>query len=208
MYLWCFPVQGCVFACSIFDIHSLIRYLAIDIKEPRLCSKLMYSVNKSEQWLIIGLIFLLFLLPLKLTIMTHDENEINLGKYCSYCNCEIELVSDKEIYGSSSKYGGMYYRCVKNNDHYVGTYSDNTTSLGRVANKTLRSLKMQGHRSFNPLWKGKSKFFKSRSKAYTWLAKKIDISITHFGMFTEEQCEEVAKCCYKLRASKFRWFFI
>lgn len=58
-----------------------------------------------------------------------------------------------------------YYVCIKNNDHYVGTYSDNTTSLGRLADKELRNFKNQGHNIFDPLWKNKS-HFKNQKEAY------------------------------------------
>jgi hypothetical protein len=36
-----------------------------------------------------------------------DLDKILTGKICPYCNCETTLVSDKNIYGQNSKYGGM-----------------------------------------------------------------------------------------------------
>lgn len=112
------------------------------------------------------------------------------GQVCPYCNCTTELVSDKEIYGPNSQYGGKYYRCIKNHDHYVGCYSYSELALGRVADKTLRELKHQGHEVFDPLWKNKPKVFSSRQKAYYWLSEQMGIEryLTHFGMFDEEQC--------------------
>ena len=54
----------------------------------------------------------------------NDFQEIIKDEICPYCNYKTELVSDKEIYGPDSEYGGMYYRCTKNKDHYVGTYKE------------------------------------------------------------------------------------
>ena len=92
----------------------------------------------------------------------------------------------------------------------MGTYSDNITALGRLANKQLRQAKMRGHKAFDPLWKGKPKYFSSRPKAYKWLSKKmgIDIDKTHFGMFTEEQCGEATSLCRNLKKSKLKHFYI
>lgn len=119
------------------------------------------------------------------------------GKICWYCNCPTELVSDKDIYGPNSNFGGMYYRCILNKDHYVGTYSDNITSLGRTADKQLRKLKSKGHKIFDPLWQGEPKFFESQPKAYDWLSEKMELELkyTHFGMFTAEQCQKAIDIC-------------
>ena len=119
-----------------------------------------------------------------------SKKEVLSGKRCPYCNCATELVSDKEIYGPNSTYGGKYYRCIKNHDQYVGCYSGTERALGRVADKTLRDLKHKGHEIFDPLWKGKPKTFTSRQKAYNWLSKQMGIErdLTHFGMFDETQC--------------------
>lgn len=114
------------------------------------------------------------------------------GEICPYCKCGTELVSDKEIYGPNSMYGGMYYRCLNNHDHYVGTYDDNITSLGRLADKELRKWKSLGHYTFDPMWKDRPRFFSSQHAAYMWLSKKLCIPLkqTHFGMFDIEQCKD------------------
>jgi len=139
-----------------------------------------------------------------------NEDKILKGEICPYCNCKTELVSDKVIYGEDSNYGGMYYQCSLDKDHYVGTYSDNTTSLGRIANRELRKLKMQGHKAFDPLWKVSPKYFSSRPKAYKWLSKKmaIDIDKTHFGMFDNQQCMDAVQYCQGLMNSKIRYLYI
>lgn len=115
------------------------------------------------------------------------------GQFCPYCQCETELVSDKEIYGPNSMFGGLFYRCVNNYDHYVGCHEGTKCSLGRVADKKLRDLKRKCHEIFDPLWKNKPQVFSSRHKAYYWLSKQMGIAdrnFGHFGMFNENQCEQ------------------
>jgi hypothetical protein len=133
------------------------------------------------------------------------KNIIN-GKICPYCNCSTELVLGDLIYPHKvlliprPKYlDKWYYRCVENLDHYVGTYSDNKTSLGRLADNELRKWKNKGHNIFDPLWRDK-KIFKSQKEAYKWLSKKMELSIehTHFGMFTIEQCQQAINFCEQL----------
>jgi hypothetical protein len=138
-----------------------------------------------------------------------EENKalILLGQICPYCNCETELVEGNKIYPNRSYeeprptfLDKKYYVCIKNRQHYVGTYADNKTSLGRVADKELRSLKRQGHNCFDPLWKTK-RHFKSQRLAYKWLSKKMNIPLeeTHFGMFDIDQCKMAIGFCQNLK---------
>ncbi len=129
--------------------------------------------------------------------------EIIRGHYCHYCNCETKLVSGDVIYphklndNPRPKYlDKMFYVCVNDSNHYVGTYRDNVTSLGRVADNELRMLKNRGHRTFDPLWK-ELKLFQSQQQAYDWLSSQMDMPLkyTHFGMFTNEQCEKAILIC-------------
>jgi hypothetical protein len=133
-----------------------------------------------------------------------EETLINSGKICSYCNCKTELVSDKAIYGPNTNYGGMFYRCLTDQDHYVGTYADNTTSLGRLANKELRTWKIKGHNHFDPLWKEKKGHFRNRYEGYKWLSTRmrLDMKKTHFGMFTIEQCKRAVELCVNLKRTE------
>jgi hypothetical protein len=135
-----------------------------------------------------------------------DFKNIITGKICPYCNCTTELVLGDIIYPHKvliiprPKYlDKWYYRCVENVDHYVGTYSDNKTSLGRLADNELRIWKNKGHNIFDPLWRDK-KLFKSQREAYKWLSKKMEIPLehTHFGMFTIEQCQQAINFCEQL----------
>ena len=130
-----------------------------------------------------------------------DFNVFIKGKICPYCNCSTELVDHTAIYGLSSTFGGKYFRCVKNNDHYVGTYKNTSKSLGRLADKELRIWKMKGHTEFDALWREEPKRFKERYNAYQWLSKEMGINMahTHFGMFDIEQCKTAIEICKKIK---------
>ena len=135
--------------------------------------------------------------------VNHDFEKIIKGRLCPYCNCDTELVIGDLIYYQiineqpRPKYlDKYYYRCIENKDHYVGTYSDNFTSLGRIANSELRKLKSKGHQVFDPLWKQKIKF-NSQKQAYEWLSEKMNLpqELTHFGMFTNDECIKAINIC-------------
>lgn len=142
--------------------------------------------------------------------MTEHLRRIISGAVCPYCDCPTRLVSGDEIYphrvGETPRpkfLDKKYYVCEQNPDHYVGTYRDNVTSLGRLADQELRRLKNKGHRTFDPLWKNKT-FFKSQTEAYQWLSQQMGLprELTHFGMFSVEQCEEAIYLCEELVKKK------
>jgi hypothetical protein len=128
------------------------------------------------------------------------------GLICPYCGCGSRMVIGDFIYtnvqyeGKRPKFlGKLYYQCLSNPDHFVGTYKDNKRSLGRIADADLRKWKQLGHRTFDPLWKEMG-IFATYKEAYLWLAGKMGISLehTHFGMFTKEQCQIAIQYCNEL----------
>lgn len=135
-----------------------------------------------------------------------DLKSIMSGQICPYCNCSTELVDDKAIYGPESNYGRMFLRCIKNHDHYVGTYRSTGLSLGRLADNELRRWKMEGHKAFDGLWNGDVQYFKSRQSAYEWLSEEMNLpsELTHFGMFDIEQCKMAIQKCINLKAKDER----
>lgn len=135
-----------------------------------------------------------------------EFEKIIKGEICPYCGCPTLLVKGDVVYPHKlteiprpSYLDKKYYLCIENTDHYVGTYADNVTSLGRLANHSLRILKSNGHRIFDPLWKEKIAF-DSQAKAYDWLSDKMQLPLeyTHFGMFTEDQCEKAIQFCKEI----------
>ncbi len=123
--------------------------------------------------------------------LTKFEKDVLSGKICPYCKCETMLVTDREIYGQHSNYNSYFIQCSQNRDHYVGTFA-NGRSLGRLADSELRKLKREGHAVFDKLWQGEDATFNSRDHAYTWLSRKMRLSmdLTHFAMFDDEQCTQ------------------
>lgn len=107
-----------------------------------------------------------------------------IPKTCIYCGNEINLVSNKEVYGRK-RGNGMCYKCSKC-DSYVGVHPDLITPLGILADKRLRELKKLAHWLFDPLWR--NGVYK-RSEAYAKLAHKMGIPTRecHFGWFDEKK---------------------
>lgn len=139
--------------------------------------------------------------------MMEELKKIIKGKVCPYCNCDTKLVTGEIIYPEKltedirPKYlDKLFYQCTNDPNHYVGTYNDNLTSLGRLADTELRKLKNRGHKTFDPLWR-ENKLFKSQKEAYQWLSKKMElpIEVTHFGMFTNEQCMQAIHFCDEIQ---------
>lgn len=135
--------------------------------------------------------------------MTEEFHKIIKGELCPYCYCETKLVPGESVFPNKMntsprpKYlDKMFYQCINDSNHYVGTYSNNIKSLGRLADSELRILRNKGHKIFDPLWKEK-KVFKSQKEAYKWLSVKMDIPLefTHFGMFTNDQCHKAISFC-------------
>jgi len=119
---------------------------------------------------------------------------------CPYCNQLAELQDSSVVYSQSY---GMIWICHPC-QAWVGVHKDNREykPLGRLANKELRSAKMEAHTYFDPLWKRKmvkdnvSKQ-KARSAGYKWLARQMGIptSKCHIGMFDLQQCQLVVEIC-------------
>jgi hypothetical protein len=140
-----------------------------------------------------------------------DEIKLKIltGQVCPYCECETKLVHGGEVYphliGKTPRpkfLDKKYYICIRNKDHYVGTYVDNVTSLGRVADYELRDFKKKGHETFDPLWKDRL-YFKNQREAYKWLSGKMNLPLefTHFGMFSIEECRLAIEYCLKINES-------
>lgn len=101
---------------------------------------------------------------------------------CPYCEHEVVLVHNKEVYGKDYGCGNMYY--CRNCKASVGTHPGTDIPLGRLANQRLKNLKKLAHAYFDPNWKSRKKY---RWQCYTQLAFKLDIPVEecHFGWFDE-----------------------
>lgn len=123
---------------------------------------------------------------------------VRQAKRCPYCFQKTELVSNEEIYGTV--YGaGKAYLCRPCNA-YVGTHADGRP-FGSLANEELRLWRNVAHSYFDSMWqekvaRGKPRHW-ARMEAYRWLRKQMHKSpdITHIGMFTIEECQQVVALC-------------
>jgi len=112
---------------------------------------------------------------------------------CPYCNNPAKLVDSIKIYKKRSY--GMIWLC-RPCKAYVGTHKNSKrhAPLGRLANKELRKWKRHTHNLFDKLWNGGQM---SRSEAYKWLRKQLNISKEecHIGKFDIETCKQVVELC-------------
>lgn len=135
------------------------------------------------------------------------KQKINYWLVCPYCSKRSSYVDSKVLYSGKSYW--MVYCCF-DCQAWVGVHKIrwNKKALGRLANKTLRMLKVETHEYFDWLWTAKMKKancskFEARTKAYCWLSTQMSLPLeeTHIGMFDEEQCKkaiEICKKCYTM----------
>jgi hypothetical protein len=66
--------------------------------------------------------------------------------------------------------------------------------LGHLAGPELRQARSAAHDAFDPIWQSGRM---SRTKAYRWLSKKLDIPYakTHIGMFDVDMARRVVDLC-------------
>lgn len=112
------------------------------------------------------------------------------GQLCPTCNEWTELRESGEIY---DKDYGLLYVCPKCGA-YVGVHRGTINAKGSVANRELRVARKRAHLYFDSLWQ---KNLMGRVQAYKWLSLQLETpsEITHIGMFSVEQCEEVVRIC-------------
>ena len=122
---------------------------------------------------------------------------------CPYCGNDAVFVTGDVIYPHRPDlYLKKYWHCAPC-DAYVGCHAPNATHgfsgdepYGRLANAELRKAKSRAHSAFDPLWQDKF-YFKSRSKAYNWLAGQLKIPVVqcHNGEFDVDMCNKVITVC-------------
>lgn len=109
---------------------------------------------------------------------------------CPYCFNDAllrkgELIPDFIGNFHSQKYYWICFNC----NAWVGCHKNTKIPYGRLANKSLRSLRRELHHIFDTIWKSGSL---TRSGAYSWLADKLSFPIRecHIGLFNEDICTQ------------------
>lgn len=118
-----------------------------------------------------------------------EENTTHHEIVCPYCGELAQRVTGELIYPKLPHlHSVIIYECTPC-DARVGTHKNSGKPLGRLANKELRTLKMQTHAAFDRLWKCDHM---DRTNAYIFLAKAMGIKkqFCHIGMFNEDQCRQ------------------
>jgi hypothetical protein len=73
----------------------------------------------------------------------------------------------------------------------VGCHPDGSP-LGRPADQTTRRARREAHEAFDELWE---EGWMSRSAAYDWLAREMDLSEAHMAKMDKRQCAQVVERC-------------
>ena len=113
---------------------------------------------------------------------------------CPYCGRFVKLRKGSELFGPNARIKKVY---VCSNypvcDAYVSADSKGKP-MGTLANKGLRELRVQAHKSFDRLWRSG---YMTREWAYKWLSVRLGINERHchIGQFGEERCEETIELC-------------
>lgn len=119
------------------------------------------------------------------------------GMKCQYCGNKAKKVMGNVIYPHrKSLWKKKFFRCDPCDAH-VGCHDTGNgrfKSMGQLANRALRRLRIRAHDAFDPIWQsGQMK----RQLAYAWLANQMGLSVneTHIGHFNETQCARVIEIC-------------
>lgn len=122
------------------------------------------------------------------------------GLKCPYCDAYTDLINSKEIYGEDY---GLMYICRPCKAH-VGVHSGTDQALGALAKKTLRELRHEAHKWFDPLWRKRMQISNlsvksARAKAYRWMSELLEIDPVeaHIGFLNDKQCKILIDECKK-----------
>lgn len=107
---------------------------------------------------------------------------------CPYCSHPAKFVDNKEIYGKSYGTSSTKAWWCKGCDARVGVHqNDPNRPLGTMANKALRTKRMETHAMLDPIWRsGKEK----RSRVYARLREYFGREI-HVGEADAAMCAAI-----------------
>ncbi len=126
---------------------------------------------------------------------------------CDYCGKKAKKITGKTLYPRHEYlWGKTYFRCEPCDAH-VGTHDGTGEPLGTLADRKLRSARMDAHEAFDQMWRER---VVHRSFAYRWLRKRMGLTRTaHGGGMTFEECQFVInldeEITEKLKATREIW---
>lgn len=117
---------------------------------------------------------------------------------CPYCGSHAVLRSADGIYMKNPR-ESMLYVCKNypDCDAYVRVHPGTTLPMGTLANKQLRTLRMEVHRYFDQIY---IRGIMSKPDAYHWLSDVLCLPFlqTHIGQMGEYYCNKVIEESKKL----------
>lgn len=122
---------------------------------------------------------------------------------CPYCGKPARFMPSSEHIYHGRNFGGVW-DCLDPCMAWVGANRTTGAPLGRLADAELRSLKIQTHAAFDPVWRNvleaypdvtvapKKLLQVARGRAYRWLSVQMGIPQTecHIAAFGPEQCRQ------------------
>ena len=129
--------------------------------------------------------------------LSEEQKKIYEGLICPYCKKETELLNADQLY--KTKGLGMVRIC-RDCQAWVGIHTSGENkgkAKGRLANPSLRSLKIRAHAELDRLWVSKE----DRSAMYRSLSEFMNLpeEFTHVGYFNESSIMKVFAFCFEHR---------
>ena len=127
---------------------------------------------------------------------------------CPYCSNGAKLVTGATVYPNSRRPGvaeSFFWLCEPC-EAWVGCRRYTKIPLGTLAKPNLRTLRMEAHAAFDPIWKehiwlhGIAKG-NARTWAYNWLSTQLGRPDTHISQADEDTCIEIIRICNGARSS-------
>lgn len=133
----------------------------------------------------------------KLFNVTLDKTYIGLYKGdAPICECGNKCVFINDYEEGKRHHSGMIWYCEECGSS-IGVHRGTDMPLGMPGNRQLRQKRYEAHKEIDRLiGSGLSK-----DSIYKILSRKMNLkrSVTHMGMFTEEQCEEALKLLKEMK---------
>lgn len=112
-----------------------------------------------------------------------------------HCGAHAVLRPASVVYGSKANNEYLYV-CARYPacDSYVGVHKKSLKPLGTLADRELRSKRIQAHKVFNQLWMSG---MMQKWQAYKWMQAKLGLNSeqAHIAKFSVYMCDELISIC-------------
>jgi hypothetical protein len=115
------------------------------------------------------------------------------------CHGPCALVMGDSIYPNRPKLAAKAYWVCSTCKARVGCHPGTTKPLGTPADSSTRAARARAHSALDPLWRSG---WMTRSDAYAWAGKTLDVHPFHVGTLNREQCEDLVLACLRFTAGQ------